>query len=476
MKKLILLLLSCSLWNGLNAQTYVGVTCGTESVIALRSDSTLWGWGNNGNYELGYNSFASVDTPVQIAPSEKWIYVAMGSFHTMAIASDSTLWGWGFDLVGSLGKGVFDTSSLPVQVNISHWRMVSCGMANTVAIRNDGTLWATGYNFYRQLGTGDTSSISSFRQIGTDNDWKIVSAGGLHTLAIKKNGTLWGWGFNAVGQLGNGTTVASLVPTQIGTDTNWVAISGGFEFSLGLKSDGTAWSWGYNGNSQLGTGAGTLVEDSLPRQISGLNNTASIVAGSAFGFAIKKDGTLWGWGFNYYGSLGMPAVMSVDTPTQVDSATTWKYLAAAQGFIVGSSVAGMHAAGLKTSATVVCTAGANYIGQLGNGTAASQQEYFGCDVAEIPTTSVSTIINNKADVSLYPNPANDVLYIKLQDNTQFQDGYAEVVNVNGQVCLKQLLTSQTLQQLDVRNLIPGYYFVNINDANGNVYHLKFTKQ
>ncbi|HXS37590.1 MAG TPA: T9SS type A sorting domain-containing protein [Flavipsychrobacter sp.] len=476
MKKLILLLLSCGLWSTVNAQTYVGTTCGTESVIALRSDSTLWGWGNNGNYELGYNSFSSVDTPVQIASSQKWIYAAMGSFHTMAIASDSTLWGWGFDLVGSIGKGVFDTSSLSVQVNTSHWRMVSCGMAHSVALRNDGTLWATGYNLYGQLGTGDTATFSSFKQIDADNDWKTVSAGGLHTLAIKKNGTLWAWGYNVAGQLGNGTTVTSLVPIQIGTDTNWVAISGGFEFSLALKSDGTVWSWGYNQNSQLGRGAGTILYDSLPRQISGLNNVASISAGSVFAFVIKKDGTLWGWGFNQYGDLGMPALPSVDTPTQVDSSTTWKHISAAQGFIAGGGVVGLHAAGFKTSATAICTAGANYIGQLGSGTSATQQEYFGCTVGEIPTTAVATVSNHTDEVSLYPNPANEMVYLKLPDNTQFQSGYAEIINVNGQVCLKQLLTSRALQQLDVHNLAAGYYFVNINDASGNMYHLKFTKQ
>ena len=444
------------------AQTYTHVEAGAEFTLALRSDSTLWAWGYNLSGQLGNSIYTSTDTPVSVYPAQKWIFAATGALHSMAIAADSTLWGWGLNGNGQLGLGTTSSSELPTQVsNIKHWRFVSAGEAHTMAILNDGTLWATGMNMYGQLGTGDTVQHRSFVQIGTDNTWKTISAGGVFTLGIKQNGTLWAWGFNGDGELGTGTTTDTFhTPVQIGTATDWVMVSGGFEFSLAMKSDGTIWATGFNGNGQLGISS-TTTKDSLFTKIGSANDWKYIAAGASFGFGIKNNGTLWGWGFNSYGQLGTTPVVPVAAIGRIGNDSDWHYICGADGVSSGTgSVFGLHSAGFKNSAIGICTAGADYEGQLGIGSVIALpggRDYFSCEVGQ-NLESVNDIAGGLQSANVYPNPASSELTISAATPIH------EVVisSLIGQPVFSGRYNMEKVA-INVAGLASGVYFVKINN-------------
>jgi alpha-tubulin suppressor-like RCC1 family protein len=146
--------------------------------------------------------------------------------------------------------------------------------------------------------------------------YKAVAAGGDHSLAIRDNGELYSFGGNGFGQLGNGTVDDGLWVVQVGTDFDWESISAGGGInpvgaddaalngghSLAIKTDGTLWAWGSNYYGQLGLG--TTDDATTPMQVGKERGWVRVSAGKLHSFAWKADGSLWGWGNNAEGQLG----------------------------------------------------------------------------------------------------------------------------------------------------------------------------
>jgi alpha-tubulin suppressor-like RCC1 family protein len=166
------------------------------------------------------------------------------------------------------------------------WKQVSVGQSHTVAIRTNGTLWSWGRNADGQLGLGNTVDRSVATQVGSlSTDWKLVIAYRDHTLAIKFNGSLWAWGDNFYGQLGLGDTTSRSSPVQVGSLTNWKSLAiGGVvaDLTAVIKNDGTLWGWGRNAEGQLGLG--NIVSRSSPVQVGLLTNWKQVSLG--FGHTI----------------------------------------------------------------------------------------------------------------------------------------------------------------------------------------------
>jgi alpha-tubulin suppressor-like RCC1 family protein len=249
---------------------------------------------------------------------------------------------------------------------------VAAGTSYSIFLHADGTLWSAGLNSSGQLGDGSFTSRNSQVQIGTGASWKALSAGAEHSLAIRADGTLWAWGRNNAGQLGKtqggGAPIANQnAPVQIVTgkagnfDGNWVAVAAGKSYSLGLQSDGTLWAWGLNSSGQLGINS--ALQQNLPVQV--LNNGGSryvaIACGGDHTLALQADGSLWAWGGNASGQLGDGSGTQRLSPVQVDLlANDWTAVAA------GDS----HSLALKADGTLWAW-GANASGQLGTGSLTS---------------------------------------------------------------------------------------------------------
>jgi alpha-tubulin suppressor-like RCC1 family protein len=244
----------------------------------------------------------------------------------------------------------------PILITTSPVSAITTGYNTTHLLYPNGNLESLGYNAYGQLGLGNTTNYSSPMQVGALTSWLTVSAGYQHSAAIKTNGTLWSFGRNNAGQLGlgNGTNVSS--PAQVGSLTNWSNVAAGYKTNcLAIKTDGTMWSWGSNGAGQLGLGNAGQTNYSSPTQIGALTTWSSIGAGQTWCLAGKTDGTLWTWGSNYRGALGLNDGISYrSSPAQVGALTNW--LTVAAGY--------RHALAIKTNGTL-WSWGKNNIGALG---------------------------------------------------------------------------------------------------------------
>jgi alpha-tubulin suppressor-like RCC1 family protein len=196
-----------------------------------------------------------------------------------------------------------------------------------MATKTDGTLWSWGYNNYGQLGLGNVTYYSSPKQVGALTTWYKVAAVDNFALATKTDGTLWAWGDNTYGQIGDGTTTARSSPVQVGALTAWYNIAGGGgAFSLDTKTDGTLWSWGRNQSGQLGLG--DITSRSSPNQVGALTTWLNIAGGNAQTLAIKTDSALWSWGQNNQGQLGLGNITYYSSPKQVGGLSGWLNIAA----------------------------------------------------------------------------------------------------------------------------------------------------
>lgn len=171
--------------------------------------------------------------------------------------------------------------------------------------------------------------------------------------------TLYSWGFNSFfdPQLGLGDNVYRSSPTQVGASNAWISNSG----TIGIKTNGTLWAWGGNQDGQLGLNSsqpgGEAPGIDSPTQVgSGTNwkTVFSILESNPKTAAIKNDGTLWIWGNGFGGGLGLGDVVSKSSPTQLGAGTNWASL----------SFSRYHTLALKTDNTL-WSWGYNGWGELG---------------------------------------------------------------------------------------------------------------
>jgi alpha-tubulin suppressor-like RCC1 family protein len=324
---------------------WVSVAAGVSHSLAIRRDGSLWAWGLNDQGQLGDGSTANRSEPVRVGREATWVSVAAGR-HSLGIRRDGTLWAWGANDYGQCGYGAQGRVGVPTRVGTgSDWRVVAAGSYHSLAIKGDGSLWAWGRNDYGQLGDGTTVGRSAPVRVGMEGDWVSVAAGQTHSLAVRRDGSLWGWGFNGNGLLGIGVDGNRPVPTRVGTDADWVSAAAGLWHSLALKRDGTLWGWGFNGDGELGRGdsRGAFDWRPMPAPVGSAADWDSVAVGSLNSLALRRDGSLWSWGWNSQGALGDGSRKNRPAPVRVGRSRDWA---------VAYSVAGVPAVAVNRSGTV----------------------------------------------------------------------------------------------------------------------------
>jgi alpha-tubulin suppressor-like RCC1 family protein len=292
----------------------------------------------------------------------KWANFSAGDYHSVAVKTDGSLWAWGYNDDGELGDGTTDYSYDPILISATGWAgaTLAAGDYHTTVAKADGSLWGWGYNGYGDVGDGTTTDVTTGPKLISATGWAgaTIAARYYHTIAIKADGSLWAWGYNGDGELGDNSTTNVTTGPKLISATGWAGskIAAGWYHTRVLKADGSLWGWGYNYYGELGDG--TTTDKLVPTRIGTDTDWSAIAAGEYFTLGVKTDGSLWAWGYNGYGQLGYGFTDSVTTGPICISETGWANVAAGE----------YHSVGL-TADGAVWAWGYNDSFQLGDGTA-----------------------------------------------------------------------------------------------------------
>jgi alpha-tubulin suppressor-like RCC1 family protein len=333
----------------------------------------IWGFGDDNHGELGDGHSVPSLSPVQTRGFPSWLSVTglwsgLGA-RSFAATNDDELWAWGNDIEGELGHGIANagsyTSGLP---RLDFWSSptvsLAAGVAQNLSAQADGSVWAWGGNWTGQLGDGTLLARTLPIPVHGLPAIVQVAAGGGHALARARDQRVWSWGSNGNAEVGNGGMVGFVnTPVQLGGLPPVTFVAAGPSHSLVVASDSTVWGWGLNDNGQVGVGLRADLWDQCmcvptPVQIPGLSGITATAAGLQHSFALRNDGTVWAWGNNYLGQLGIgPPFNGSIPPTQIPGLTGIVAIASSPraGYAVGSDGS-------------VWAWGSNDVGQLGIGT------------------------------------------------------------------------------------------------------------
>jgi len=306
---------------------------GYRHTAAIRSDGTLWTWGENSYGQLGLGDTVSKSTPQQVGIDTNWSAVTVGGYHTLALKANGSLWAWGNNYEEELGDGTTEPQSLPIQILSGYnWKAISAGLYHSAALSTDGELFTWGYNGYGQLGNDSFSFSSPPAHILPGTAWQSLSAGVYHSAGVTSEGRLYTWGYNGFGQLGSGDTSNYAAPNAVDMDTDWASVAAGGFHTLALKSSGNLYAFGDNSSGAVGDGS-REPQLNKPVAVAADSTWKMVVGGFTHSAGIKTNDTLWGWGDNSSGQLGCGEACSAltDTPQLIDTKYRWKYIFSATG-------------------------------------------------------------------------------------------------------------------------------------------------
>ena len=269
------------------------ISCGSSANAFLKKDGSLWVCGYNRDGRLGNGSEENIEKPEKILDNVK--YVCLSSYDLFVIKNDNTLWGCGDNSFGELGDGTTKSRTKLVKI-MSDVKYIDCLKRTTAIIKNDNSLWTVGDNDLGQLGDGSTTDKRKPVKIMKDVD--TVGMGGSHLMILKKDGSLWGCGNNRSGELGDGTNINRLEPVKIMDNVKDVKAGSGH--TAILKKDGSLWTCGYNEHGQIGDGT----TDDKNYFVKIRTGVKSIDCGRCYTVFTANDDTLWGFGENVDGIFG----------------------------------------------------------------------------------------------------------------------------------------------------------------------------
>jgi len=291
-------------------------------------DGTVWGWGFNNRGQLGLGESPSQLAPTQWAPVQvvnltNVIAIGSGAYHSMALRSDGTLWVWGDNTYGELGSTAPSNPAIATVPQVVQFPSgtvivaIAAGQGSSFALDNTGTVWAWG----TQIGNAVTTYNASPTKVVFPSPTVVtaMAAGTQHLLAIDSSGQLWAWGANFYGQLGNGSTNPTIAPTTpisgLASVTNVAANQSN---SMAVDQTGAVYTWGHNNDGQLGIGNQT--DKSTPQKLTTISGPVAVAFGFDHALALFADGTMAGWGNSFNGQVGTGFQSLYLSPTSVSGA------------------------------------------------------------------------------------------------------------------------------------------------------------
>ncbi|MFI8631280.1 RCC1 domain-containing protein [Microbacterium sp. NPDC077663] len=289
--------------------------------------------------------------------------------------------------------GYVDSGPVPAAMIDVPLVSISSGYHFSAALGEDGAVWTWGDSSNGQLGRANPTNSNAPGPIADDafggRTITALSSGWNHTIALASDGTAWGWGYNGDGSLGNPAGGGQKPPTEVDATALGAAtfthITSGHYHNLALASDGTLWAWGGNSSGQLGIGTSTSSRDTarpvrVDTSMMGDRTIVALGAGSYRSAALTDDGTLWTWGDG------------ITRPRQVATMDL-------QGRTIVSMSYGIRHLVALTDDGTVWTYGGNDSGQLGRAPGNLIDRVDPADFGSVPVTSVTAGGNTTAAVT-----------------------------------------------------------------------------
>lgn len=415
------------------ANEIASISSGDFHNLLLRQDGSLWAWGANYNSQLGDGSTTARFSPVRVGSDTTWAVIDAGGDHNLAIKADGSLWAWGFNQYGQVGDGTVLRAALPFPIDPGPWSAISAGDIHSLGIRN-GALFGWGNNWQGQIGTPPASPQVYPAQIGSAIDWVGVSAGVYHSVALQSNGAVYTWGSNSYGQLGDpGIAVKSTTPREIPLSATSTAVKvvAGQWHTMALLEDGSIWVWGDNRFGQIGIPGATGL---VPKKLNTDTDWIDIAAGATHSMALKANGTLWAWGDNQEGQYGDGTKTRSNIPVQIGAETDWLAIAGGE----------RHTFAVKANNLYHWTWGDNLLGQLGDNTWAEElleaedTDSDGIPDNQDPCINALPIRNYATSTEYYTTLANALNDNQLADGQEVllqQCGYYENIVLDKDVAI-----------------------------------------
>lgn len=286
-------------------------------------------------------------------PPETWLHIDAGATHSCGIRRDHTLHCWGRNDLGQLGIGTASERTVPTQVGSdTDWEQVVANQATTCAIKLDHSLWCWGWNHVGQVGDGSTMNRDV--PVRVPGAWSAVAVGRSHTCAIDEGGALACWGEGGNGERGvtppSGVTFATS-PVPVGDGGTWRALAAGEKSTCGIRTDDTLWCWGSDDHGRLGLGG--IGPQFAPARVGDATWKAVALEHQSV-CGIQSDGGMYCWGANDVGQLASGTMDARMVPTRIaEDPGAWSAVAAGT----------RHACGVLATGELSCW-GSNHRGQL----------------------------------------------------------------------------------------------------------------
>jgi len=303
----------------------------------------------------------SGDEPAGPAPpvtALRYRALSAGYYHTCGVTLESIAYCWGRNDFGTLGDGTRDERDLPSPVAGAHaFVTIDAGAGHNCALTAAGEAWCWGHNDEGQLGDGTFQGRDAPVPVPGGLTFTAISAGHAHSCGLRAGGEAWCWGDDSRGQLGDGgpgSTSKSALPVRVQASQPFSQLVAGYYGTCALATDGSAWCWGGNDSGQVGDG--TTTNRHQPTAVLGGHTFTAISVGDRFACGIS-DGRAWCWGANRQGELGSAGGTGSPQPVEVEGSASWSTVAAAAG---ASTIPGAepYACAITGSGAVRCWGGA----------------------------------------------------------------------------------------------------------------------
>eukprot|EP00899_Mesostigma_viride_P006853 jgi/Mesvir1/16169/Mv08436-RA.1 len=348
------------------------VVCGADHTVALSAEKKMvyaWGWGDFGR--LGHGSSRDVFVPMSMESllGREISLIACGDSHCLAVEANGALLSWGRNQNGQLGLGHTTDILRPRVVELMAdvpVAVAACGAEHSVVASRSGAVYSWGWNKYGNLGLGDMTdrNVPHLVDALEGVDVRKVACGWRHSMALTDESRLYTFGWSFYGQLGHGDNVDRPRPMLLAyfKGRNIVQAAGGWRHSGVVLDDGSVYLWGWNKFGQLGLGhnedRNTPVQVVLPGE-----SVKSLTCGWRHTAVLTQRGHVYAWGRNNSGQLGIGTNDDSPSPVLVtsllgDAISDKRLQAMAQGGVTMMATKGTADGDADEDSAVVPTWGA----------------------------------------------------------------------------------------------------------------------